>query len=173
VKTDDYGRVSITETEAFTALYQGKIHDLQGMFVHDVDAVNQYNQSCDTNADRMHRLDMLPDIMISQREFDLTNQAHWFMPDSYREFPLVEWLYNQCTTDQQHARVSEELELFVQHGMYDLLVYLKYLVDTMRSHGIVWGVGRGSSVASYCLYLMGVHKVDSIRYKLDIKEFLK
>jgi DNA polymerase III alpha subunit len=43
----------------------------------------------------------------------------------------------------------------------------------MRSNNIVWGVGRGSSVASYVLYLLGVHKVDSIKYGLDIREFLK
>jgi DNA polymerase III alpha subunit len=55
----------------------------------------------------------------------------------------------------------------------DLLKYLKYLVDTMRENKIVWGVGRGSSVASYALYLIGVHKVDSIKYQLDINEFLK
>ena len=57
--------------------------------------------------------------------------------------------------------------------MITLLKYLKYLVDTMRENKIVWGVGRGSSVASYVLYLIGVHKIDSIKYELDIKEFLK
>ena len=57
--------------------------------------------------------------------------------------------------------------------MLDLLFYLKYLVDTMRGNSIVWGVGRGSSVASYVLYLLGVHKVDSIKYDLDINEFLR
>jgi DNA polymerase III alpha subunit len=57
--------------------------------------------------------------------------------------------------------------------MFDLLFYLKYLVDTMRENKIVWGVGRGSSVASYVLYLIGVHKIDSIKYELDINEFLK
>ena len=173
MKIDDYSRVSITESEAFTALYHSKIHDLQAVYVDDLAAIDQYNQACEINADRMPRLHALSDIMVSQQEFDQNNQAHWFMPPHYGEFPLVEWLYNQCTTDQQHARVHQELEMFVQYGMYDLLVYLKYLVDTMRAHGIVWGVGRGSSVASYCLYLMGVHKVDSIKYELDIKEFLK
>ena len=41
----------------------------------------------------------------------------------------------------------------------------------MRKHELVWGVGRGSSVARYVLYLLGVHKVDSLKYNLDIKEF--
>jgi DNA polymerase III alpha subunit len=53
------------------------------------------------------------------------------------------------------------------------LFYLKYLVDTLRENKILWGVGRGSSVASYVLYLIGVHKIDSLKYNLDIAEFLK
>ena len=48
-----------------------------------------------------------------------------------------------------------------------------YLVDYMRKNKIVWGVGRGSSVASYVLYLIGVNKIDSIKYKLECQEFLR
>ena len=94
------------------------------------------------------------------------------MPKDYCP-DLLELLYGMCTTQQQTDRVTQELELFVQHNMMDLLHYLKYLVDTLRENKIVWGVGRGSSVASYVLYLIGVHKIDSIKYELDINEFLK
>ena len=57
--------------------------------------------------------------------------------------------------------------------MMDLLRFLKYMVDKFRENTILWGVGRGSSVASYCLYLLGVHKINSLKYDLDIKEFLR
>ena len=57
--------------------------------------------------------------------------------------------------------------------MMDVLQFLKYMVDTLRENNIVWGVGRGSSVASYVLYLLGVHKVNSIKYDLDPTEFLR
>jgi DNA polymerase III alpha subunit len=97
---------------------------------------------------------------------------HWFIPQDY--YPnLVEFLYGQCTTPEQTQRVDRELELFVKTGMYDLLHVMKYVVDTLRSNNVVWGVGRGSSVASYVLYLIGVHKVDSVKYKLPIEEFFK
>ena len=43
----------------------------------------------------------------------------------------------------------------------------------MRDNGVIWGVGRGSSVASYVLYLIGIHKVDSMYYDLPINEFLR
>ena len=70
-------------------------------------------------------------------------------------------------------RVEEELKVFEERGMEDLLRYMIYLVDYMRENDIVWGVGRGSSVASYVLYLIGVHKINSIKYSLDWREFLR
>jgi DNA polymerase III alpha subunit len=57
--------------------------------------------------------------------------------------------------------------------MFILLKYLKYLVDTMRENNIVWGVGRGSSVASFVLFLLEVHRINSLYYDLSIDEFLK
>ncbi len=100
------------------------------------------------------------------------NPKRWFIPDDY--YPnLTEMLYGMCETEEQRDRVSQELELFIKHGMYDVLHVMKYIVDTLRENKIVWGVGRGSSVASYVLYLIGVHKIDSIKYKLPIEEFFK
>ncbi len=100
------------------------------------------------------------------------NSAAWFIPNDY--YPnLVEMLYGMCETDEQKDRVNQELELFIKNDMYDVLHVIKYIVDTLRTNNIVWGVGRGSSVASYVLYLIGVHKIDSIKYKLPIEEFFK
>jgi DNA polymerase III alpha subunit len=96
----------------------------------------------------------------------------WFIPAEYCP-DLVAMLYDLCKTDEQRQRVDQELELFVKHNMYDLLHVMKYIVDTLRENNIVWGVGRGSSVASYVLYLIGVHKIDSVKYKLPIEEFFK
>jgi DNA polymerase III alpha subunit len=70
-------------------------------------------------------------------------------------------------------RVGTELLLYQERNMFDLLRFLVYIVDVMREQDIVWGVGRGSSVASYVLYLIGVHKIDSLYYDLDIAEFLR
>ena len=95
------------------------------------------------------------------------------MDDVYKELDIETWLMGLCDTDTKTQRVQDELVLFRQHNMIDVLRYCKYLIDTMRYHDIVWGVGRGSSVASYVLYLIGIHKIDSIKYGLDIREFLK
>ena len=71
------------------------------------------------------------------------------------------------------ARTCEELTEYDRRNMFDLLKYMVYLVDFMREHNIVWGVGRGSSVSSYVLYLIGVHKVDSCQFDLDYHEFMR
>ena len=82
------------------------------------------------------------------------------------------FLVNACPK-QNYQRLIEELQEFRARNMLPLLRTLKYVVDTLRKHNIVWGVGRGSSVASYVLYLLGVHKIDSIKYGLDWQEFLR
>ena len=69
--------------------------------------------------------------------------------------------------------IEEELLEFEKHNMINLLRYMIYLVDFMRKNNIVWGVGRGSSVASYVLYLIGVHRINSIQFDLDWKEFIR
>lgn len=174
MKIDQYGRVTITEIEAFNALYTNQVTTLDGVTLDNDVVIDQYNQARAQNADRISELKLPEDLTdISLEFFDESNQCNWFMPTDAVHENLVEMLYGMCETDAQKDRVTTELELFIQHGMFDLLFYLKYLVDTMRENKIVWGVGRGSSVASYVLYLLGVHKIDSLKYNLDIKEFLK
>ena len=173
MKINTFGQVEISETEAFEALYTKKITDLSRVYIDGDSVIEQYNTAKSRNADKIPELKKLEvDLTVDQKLFDEANQRNWFMPEDYCP-NLIEHLYGLCTTDIERNRVSEELDLFIQHGMLDLLFYLKYLIDTMRSNSIVWGVGRGSSVASYVLYLLGVHKVDSIKYDLDINEFLR
>jgi DNA polymerase III alpha subunit len=172
VKSNSYSQVEISEQEAFTALYTSKIQSLDGIYIDSIDIIDQYNSAKSTNADRIALLEQLIDPAIPLSEFDANNQSDWFMPDEYKNMDIEGFLVNQCPA-QNYERLVNELDLFHQHNMMDLLKYLKYLVDTLRENKVMWGVGRGSSVASYVLYLIGVHKVDSIKYELDIKEFLK
>ena len=113
------------------------------------------------------------DNALSVEEFDRQNQNNWYMPDEYKKLDIAEYLLDKCVNDQQLQRVGQELLLYQEKNLFDLLRYLKYLVDTMKQHGVIWGVGRGSSVASYVLYLLEVHRIDSIYYDLDPEEFLR
>jgi DNA polymerase III alpha subunit len=110
---------------------------------------------------------------VDQKTFDGVCQSEWFMPEEYKAIDVQNWVLNKCTTDKEIARASQELIEFKKRDMNNLLCYMIYLVDFMRENNIVWGVGRGSSVASYVLYLIGVHKIDSIQFDLDWREFLR
>lgn len=173
MKINDYGQVILNSQDIFEGLYSGKITSLAGLNIDDPTVVDQFNKARAQNADPVPQLEVFTSTSIPLAEFDKNNQEQWFMPKEYEDFPMVEFLLDQTTNEEEYQRVVAELDLFIQHNMMALLNYLKYLVDTMRSNNVVWGVGRGSSVASYCLYLLGVHKVNSIKYGLDIKEFLK
>jgi len=169
---NDYGAVFLTPEELFENLYSGKIKNFNNIFVDDSTEIKKFNNAIKENFDEFQGIKVYENPKEDLEFFDKTNQRNWFMPEDHCP-NLIEMLYGMCETQEQTDRVSLELELFIQHGMLDLLYYLKYLVDTMREKNILWGVGRGSSVASYVLYLIGVHKIDSIKYDLDIKEFLK
>lgn len=101
------------------------------------------------------------------------NQQEWFLPEEYRTLDLETFFSSKCSTDEELSRVAEELILFRDRNMEPLLRFLIFLVDFMEERKIVYGVGRGSSVASFCLYLVGVHQINSLRYQIPISEFLR
>lgn len=113
------------------------------------------------------------DPEVSVKEFDEVCQNTWFMPPEYMEMDIAKFVLDQCKEQAELQRAGEELLMFQERDMFPLLRYLKYLVDTMRKHNVVWGVGRGSSVSSYVLYLIGIHRINSLHYDLSIDEFLK
>ena len=113
------------------------------------------------------------DVSLSVDEYDLMNQHNWLMPEEYKELDIAQHIIDCCKTDAEIQRAGQELLMFQERNLFNLLKYLKYLVDTMRSNNVIWGVGRGSSVASYVLYLLGVHRIDSMYYDLDPGEFLR
>lgn len=172
MKINEYGKVTFNESEIINFLYQGNNFDTKEIFIDEQEVVDQFNKAKSLNADRFNELPKLAQSTVDLNTFDRENQKNWFLPKDYCP-NLIELLYGMCNTQEEKDRVSLELELFVQHNMVDLLYYLKYLVDTMRNNKIVWGVGRGSSVSSYVLYLLGVHKINSLEYQLDIHEFIK
>ncbi len=124
-------------------------------------------------------LEQVPDLIeytftdMTVEEFDQMKQNSWHMPDEYKHMDIAEYVLSLCDSEAQLQRCGQELLLFQERGLFDLLRYLKYLVDTLRANSMIWGVGRGSSVASYVLYLLGVHRIDSVFYDLDAREFLR
>lgn len=167
---DQFGRLSVTEDDICDLLYADPSLNLDSFLVQDPET---YNSSLQLTHSELSPLNKYQTLDIDVDQFDQTCQTTWFMPESYQRLDIAQWVLDQCRTEAELQRVGQELLLFQEKNLFPLLCYLKYLVDTMREHNIVWGVGRGSSVASYVLYLIGVHKINSLYYDLPIEEFLK
>jgi len=106
-------------------------------------------------------------------EFHAQQQANWHMPQEYKTLDIAQHVLELCNNEAELQRCGHELLLYQERDLFDLLKYLKYLVDTMKQNNVIWGVGRGSSVASYVLYKLGVHRIDSMFYDLQPEEFLR
>lgn len=117
--------------------------------------------------------DTLNDPTETLEDFDLRLQQTWHMPDQYKQLDIAQHILDLCVNEAELQRCGQELLLYQERDLFNLLRFLKYLVDTMNEHRVIWGVGRGSSVASYVLYKLGVHRIDSMFYELDVAEFLR
>jgi DNA polymerase III alpha subunit len=121
----------------------------------------------------VERLEFFSNLKIqNSSQSNLENQKEWLIPEEYKTFDIEGFLVDVCPKEN-YQRLIEELQEYRARNMLDLLRWLKYFVDVSKKHNIVWGVGRGSSVASYILFLIGVHKIDSVKYNLNWKEFLR
>jgi len=167
---DKYGQCYTSADELCNLLYEKPDLDLTRFLV---DSPRQYNRSVEQLYVDFPKLQQYTPPAVNLEEFHETLQQEWHMPNNYRELDIAEWVLGQCKTTEELQRVGQELILYQERDLFDLLRFIKYLVDTLRKNNIVWGVGRGSSVASYILYLIGVHRIDSLYYDLDIAEFLK
>jgi len=170
MKYDQYGQAYTDSNELCNLLYRNPQLDISLFQVEDS---IEYNRSVAELHAELDLLDSYHKIDMSVEEFDRVLQNNWRMPKEYQDMDIASYVLGLCREGHELQRVGEELLLYQERDLFDLLRYLKYLVDTLRKHNVVWGVGRGSSVASYVLFLIGVHKIDSLYYDLSIDEFLK
>lgn len=168
MKTDQVGNPVYQESDLVDLIYQGHIDKLKDVIVEDSPTITSFSSVADLNL--LIEDPILNTIAVS--DFDKICQEDWFMPDEYKTMDIEGFLVNECPKEN-YQRLIEELQEFRSRNMIPLLRVLKYVVDTLRAKQVLWGVGRGSSVASYVLYLIGVHKIDSIKYSLDWREFLR
>ena len=169
IKTNDHGDCLFSEQDAIDLLYNNPDFDINKLFFEDV---TQYNDTVKSLALDLPLLQQAPE-RGTVSEFDKDNCDNWHMPEKYYQINVLQWLLDKCQTDEEKMRVQIEYDLFEKKNFVRVLQFLIYFVDTLRANNIVWGVGRGSSVASFCLFLIGVHKINPLLYNLDHREFLR
>lgn len=166
MRTDQFGQQIFSEQDVCELYYKNPEIELKTVLL-DKDITNTLELSAFPNCIKYQ----IPEESLE--EFDKIKQNIWLMPEEYKNLDIAKWVLEQCNGESELQRAGQELLLYQERNLFQLLQYLKYLVDTMRTHNIVWGVGRGSSVASFVLYLIGIHKINSLYYDLPIEEFLK
>lgn len=171
MKTDNFGIPRFTNRDLVDMIYEGHIEKCHAVLCDPSEDVDKFNKHADQNG--QPKLKKYTPVDLDINKFDEICQSDWFMPDNYKRLDVEKYVKDKCTTSEEISRIEQELVEYKSRNMYDLLRYMIYLVDFMRANNIVWGVGRGSSVASYVLYLIGIHKVNSIQYGLDYREFLR
>ena len=172
MKTDHLGQMIFSEDDCVDMLMRGQSIHVNGMLVDatvDLETAALVLEDVPT----FIRYNELVVQAMSVEDFDHQNQGRWLMPDEYKQLDIAEYVLGLCESEAALQRVGEELLLYQARDLFELLKYLKFLVDVMQKNNLIWGVGRGSSVASYVLYLLKVHRVDSLHYNLDIAEFLR
>jgi DNA polymerase III alpha subunit len=168
MRIDNLGIPVFSSSDVFNLLYQGKLDVLSKILTEPNDAdVKQFNEHSETI-----KIQEYQETDLSKENFDALMQNDWNMPEEYKIMDIEDYLVSVCPKEN-YQRLIDELQEYRQRNMLDLLRWLKFFVDTCRKEGIIWGVGRGSSVASYVLFLIGVHKIDSLKYNLDWQEFLR
>lgn len=173
MKQDKFGQMIFAEDDVIDLVMQGRpIQSMSNMLV-DASVNLEKSALLLDCIPSLINYDTLINLSESLEDFDRRLQQTWHMPQQYKDMDIAQYILNLCKTDAELQRCGQELLLYQERNLFDLLRYLKYLVDTMTQNQVIWGVGRGSSVASYVLYKLGVHRIDSLYYNLDITEFLR
>jgi len=168
---DNLGIAVYSSKDIEEILFTGQSNILDEILVDGSEQeIIRYNESARLMGDK--ELRVYHPLELNRQEFDQSLQQNWLMPDEYKSLDIEGFLVDVCPKEN-YQRLIEELQEYRQRNMLDLLRWLKYFVDTCRANNVIWGVGRGSSVASYVLFLIGVHKIDSLKYNLDWHEFLR
>jgi DNA polymerase III alpha subunit len=165
----EYGELVFDQGDLVDLIMQGQdLATLSGMLVDDSVKLDPWPEFMpQPGLVHYHR----PDCGVA--EWHSQQQQQWHMPQAYKDLDIAQLVLSLCDSEAELQRCGQELLMYQERDLFDLLRYLKYLVDVMQDNHIIWGVGRGSSVASYVLYKLGVHRIDSLYYNLDITEFLR
>ena len=151
MKTDKLGIPRFSNKDLIDMIYTGHVDKCHVVLCDPSDDIDKFNEAM--RDQYLPELKQYIPIDVEQKDFDNALQSEWFMPDEYKDLNVFKYVLGKaetpCEEIPHQERIWEELREYEAR------------------------VGRGSSVASYVLYLIGVHRIDSIQFDLDWREFLR
>ena len=120
---------------------------------------------------------LLPQIKIDKKYYDMLN-----IPNSTSNFDFLRNLCFKGVKDKEidklnnkqvyYDRVKFELSILNELGFIDYILLNWDILKFCHENDIPTGPGRGSAAGSLVLYLIGVTKVDPIKYDLYFERFV-
>lgn len=113
--------------------------------------------------------------LFSDENIDL--DFSWNLPEEYKNLDLDRYIQeiilslSDKDSEIGEIRINNEFQEFKRRNLLNFLKTIIFIVSEFKSKNIVWGVGRGSSCASYLLYKIGLHSVDCLKYNIPYTEF--
>lgn len=161
------GTVICSESALLDLLYSGQ--DINGLFCDKIETQLEWQAAgriCDSQEQGP--------VFVNCAQYDnISWYQHWFTPEPWQSIDLRNWCLAKCSNTQETDRVNYEIDEFEKRNMIPIMKHLIYCVDKWRENQIVWGVGRGSSVSSFVLFLIGVNRINPLEFDLNISEWLK
>ena len=119
----------------------------------------------------------LPRIEIDQKyyaQLDLPNTStnSEFLRKLVRQNILKKGIDKKEDRARYYEQAKYEIELFEETGLVDYLLALWDIVNFAVENDIKMSPGRGSAASSLVLYLVGVTKIDPIKYDLIFERFV-
>jgi DNA polymerase-3 subunit alpha len=120
---------------------------------------------------------LLPQIKIENKYYDMLN-----IPSVSSNFDFLRKLAHKGVKDkgidklqnkqEYYDRAKIELSIFQELGFIDYVLLNWDILNFCHENDIPTGPGRGSAAGSLILYLIGVTKVDPIKYGLFFERFV-
>jgi DNA polymerase III alpha subunit len=176
-----------TDLSDYTLWFDGVIEvdpqNLEGLFLKNIPPSRIAVSEVTPDLVRYNRL--AKDKITTKEEIDAEKISFdWNIPPEYLALNIEERVWaafwkrhpsfkSQRDKEARTERICREIYEYTSRGLLDVLRVLVYTIDTFKKNNVVWGVGRGSSCASYLLYLLEVHSVDPVKYEIPLEEFFK
>ena len=147
MRQNQHGQTIVDDNDIIDGWLSGR--NPTNVIVDEIETINIYNAWCDTYESE--------DKITAKPEYEKDDyieqcMSNWAMPEHYKELDIVKFINDKKLTYQERDRVHMEIEMYRERGMIPVLRFLVYLVDLCKENNVVLG---------------------SIKYNLNIKEFLK
>ena len=157
---DNVGNYIVSQSEQLEKLL------LMSIPIEKIKIINE-----DSNIKKFNYL--LDNKITKYEENETSVDLSYNIPKKYLEMDLDEKIQKIIEEESEigQIRIQNEYLEFKRRNLESFLKTIIYIIDEFKNNNVVYGIGRGSSCASYLLFKLGLHSVDCLKYNIPMHEF--